>query len=53
MSTPDYSIVVPVYDEGEAAPLLAREIAAAFGDRSYEMIFVNDASKDDTQAQLT
>ncbi len=53
MSTPDYSIVVPVYDEGEAAPLLAREIAAAFGDRSYEMIFVNDASKDDTQARLT
>lgn len=53
MSTPDYSIVVPVYDEGEAAPALAREIAAAFGDRSYEMIFVNDASKDDTQAQLT
>lgn len=52
MSTPDYSIVVPVYDEGEAAPLLAREIAAAFGDRSYEMIFVNDASKDDTQARL-
>ncbi|WGM38259.1 glycosyltransferase family 2 protein [Caulobacter sp. NIBR1757] len=53
MSTPDYSIVVPVYDEGEAAPLLAREIAAAFGDRSYELIFVNDASKDDTQARLT
>lgn len=50
---PDYSIVVPVYDEGEAAPALAREIAAAFGDRSYEMIFVNDASKDDTQARLT
>ncbi len=53
MSTPDYSIVVPVYDEGEAAPALAREIAAAFGDRSYELIFVNDASKDDTQARLT
>ena len=53
MSTPDYSIVVPVYDEGEAAPALAREIAAAFGGRSYEMIFVNDASKDDTQARLT
>lgn len=53
MSTPDYSIVVPVYDEGEAAPALAREIAAAFGERSYELIFVNDASKDDTQARLT
>jgi glycosyltransferase involved in cell wall biosynthesis len=51
--TPDYSVVVPVYNESGAAPALAREIAAAFGDRAYEMIFVNDASTDDTLAQLT
>jgi glycosyltransferase involved in cell wall biosynthesis len=49
---PDYSVVVPVFDEGEAAPALAREIAAAFGDRNYEMIFVDDASRDDTRARL-
>lgn len=49
---PDFSVVVPVFDEGEAAPALAREIAAAFGDRNYEMIFVDDASRDDTRARL-
>ena len=50
---PDYSVVVPVYNESGAAPALAREIAAAFGARAYELIFVNDASRDDTLAQLT
>ena len=50
---PDFSVVAPVYNESGAAPSLAREIAAAFGDRAYEMIFVNDASRDDTLAQLT
>jgi dolichol-phosphate mannosyltransferase len=50
---PDFSVVVPVYNESGAAPALAREIAASFGDRAYEMIFVDDASRDDTLAQLT
>ncbi|HEX6866934.1 MAG TPA: glycosyltransferase family 2 protein [Caulobacteraceae bacterium] len=50
---PDFSVVVPVYNESGAAPALAREIAASFGERAYEMIFVNDASRDDTLAQLT
>ena len=50
---PDFSVVVPVYNESGAAPALAREIAASFGDRAYEMVFVNDASRDDTLAQLT
>jgi len=51
-SAPDISIVVPVYDEEGAAPGLAREIAAAFAGRSYEVIFVDDASRDGTQAAL-
>jgi glycosyltransferase involved in cell wall biosynthesis len=50
---PDFSIVVPVYNEEGAAPDLAREIATAFKGRSFEMIFVNDASRDATQAVLT
>jgi len=49
----DFSVVVPVYNESGCGAALAREIAAAFGDRAYEMIFVNDASRDDTLAQLT
>jgi glycosyltransferase involved in cell wall biosynthesis len=52
-TTPDFSVVVPVFDEGGAAPALAREIAAAFGTRNYEIVFVNDASRDNTLELLT
>src|SRR5690606_38358109 len=40
------------FDEEGAAPALAREIAAAFAGRSFEMIFVDDASRDGTRAVL-
>ena len=50
--TPDISVVVPVHDEAGAAGPLAREIADAFAGRSYEMIFVDDASKDTTLTEL-
>ena len=49
---PDVSIVVPVFHEEGAAPDLAREIAAAFAGSAFEMIFVDDASKDGTVAAL-
>ena len=48
----DISVVVPVYDEAGAAPGLAREIAAAFAGRSFEIVFVDDASRDGTGAAL-
>ncbi|QBX36497.1 glycosyltransferase family 2 protein [Brevundimonas sp. S30B] len=51
-ATPDISVVVPVHDEEGAAGPLAREIAAAFAGRSYEMIFVDDASRDGTLSEL-
>jgi glycosyltransferase involved in cell wall biosynthesis len=50
--TPDVSIVVPIFDEEGAAPDLAREIAAAFAGRAYELIFVDDASRDGGRAAL-
>lgn len=49
---PDISVVVPVFDEEGAAPALAREIAAAFRGRSFEIVFVDDASGDGTRAAL-
>lgn len=49
---PDISVVVPVFDEEGAAPDLAREIARAFTGRRYEMIFVDDHSRDGTVAAL-
>lgn len=51
-AAPDISVVVPVHDEAGAAGPLAREIAAAFAGRSFEMVFVNDASKDSTLHEL-
>lgn len=52
-SAPQISVVVPVFDEEGAAPALAREIAAAFKGRSFEIVFVDDASRDGTRAALT
>jgi glycosyltransferase involved in cell wall biosynthesis len=49
---PDISVVVPVFDEEGAAPALAREIARAFEGRNYELVFVDDASRDGTRAAL-
>lgn len=51
-AVPDISVVVPVHDEQGAAAPLAREIAAAFAGRAFEMVFVNDASKDRTLDEL-
>ncbi|MES2897603.1 MAG: glycosyltransferase family 2 protein [Pseudomonadota bacterium] len=49
---PDISVVVPVFDEEGAAPELAREIARAFAGRSFEIVFVDDRSRDATRAAL-
>ena len=52
-AAPAVSIVVPVRNEvANIAPLVA-EIARALGNElSYEVIYVNDGSADDTQAEL-
>jgi glycosyltransferase involved in cell wall biosynthesis len=52
MSEPQVSIVVPVFDESGAAPALAEEIARAFEGQPHEIIFVDDASRDDTADRL-
>jgi glycosyltransferase involved in cell wall biosynthesis len=49
---PDISVVVPVFDEEGAAPALAREIATAFKGRRFEIVFVDDASRDATREVL-
>ncbi|HEX8233473.1 MAG TPA: glycosyltransferase [Caulobacteraceae bacterium] len=50
--SPQISVVVPVFDEAGNVAALAREIAAAFEGRDYEMVFVDDASRDGTPAAL-
>jgi glycosyltransferase involved in cell wall biosynthesis len=48
----ELSVVVPVCNEAGNAAALAREIAQVMEGRAYEMIFVDDASRDDTRAEL-
>jgi dolichol-phosphate mannosyltransferase len=50
--TPQVSVVVPVHDEEGAAGPLAQEIAAAFAGVPHEIVFVDDASRDGTRAEL-
>ena len=49
---PEVSVVIPVFDEEGNVADLAVEIARAFEGRSYEMIFVDDASRDGTLQAL-
>jgi len=48
----EFSVVIPVCNEADNVEPLAREIDAALKTRSYEMIFVDDGSTDETVANL-
>jgi glycosyltransferase involved in cell wall biosynthesis len=52
--TPELSIVIPVYNESPNIARLYEELTSVLGDygRSYELLIVDDGSKDDTFAQL-
>jgi glycosyltransferase involved in cell wall biosynthesis len=51
-SGPAVSVVVPVRNEaGNIAPLVA-EIAAALAGRAFEIVYVNDGSRDATEQEL-
>lgn len=51
---PDISVVVPVFDEVDSLEQLHREISTAVEalDRSFELIFVDDGSRDGSGAKL-
>jgi dolichol-phosphate mannosyltransferase len=51
---PDFSVVVPVYEEAENLRELHRRLTTTMKglDRPYEVIFVNDGSQDDTLDHL-
>lgn len=49
---PLISVVVPAYNEAENVENLASEIAQALSSTSYEMIFIDDASTDETKSVL-
>lgn len=52
MSLPDFSVVVPLYNEAENVPELQSEIRAALAGRHYELILVDDGSTDDTARRV-
>jgi undecaprenyl-phosphate 4-deoxy-4-formamido-L-arabinose transferase len=52
--TPDISVVIPVYNEEEGLPLLFERLYAALDalGRSYEVVFVDDGSRDSSVVEL-
>src|SRR3954464_6264437 len=51
---PDLSVVVPVHNERDnVVPLLQEIVSALRGHAAFEIVYVDDASKDDTLAVLT
>lgn len=54
MNEPAVSIILPCYNEAENLPVLAAEIEAAMRETAltYEVLFVDDGSTDDTQRVL-
>src|SRR5215470_15994145 len=50
--SPEFSIVVPLYNESENVAILQDEITAALAGRDYELILVDDCSTDETRARI-
>jgi dolichol-phosphate mannosyltransferase len=50
---PSVSVVIPVKNESGNIGPLVDEIAAALGDRTFEVVVVDDGSRDATDADLT
>jgi len=53
VAAPAVSVVVPVRNEAGNVGPLVEEIAAALGRRAFEIVYVNDGSTDETEAELT
>lgn len=51
-ASPAISVVVPLYNEEDNVAELQRQIAAALEGRDYEMVLVDDGSKDATVARI-
>jgi dolichol-phosphate mannosyltransferase len=49
---PAVSVVVPLFNEEENVPILQAELTAALGPLDYEIIFVDDGSRDGTVARI-
>lgn len=52
MNTPDFSIVIPLYNEADNVRILQEEIRTALPGMNYELILVDDGSTDATVATI-
>lgn len=54
LGSPEISIVIPVYNEEESLPQLFKELYLVMENlqRSFEIIFINDGSRDKSFAML-
>src|SRR5437899_3472659 len=52
MSSPDVSVVVPVFNEEQNVPILEAELRAALKGVDHEIIFVDDGSSDHTVERI-
>jgi glycosyltransferase involved in cell wall biosynthesis len=51
-ASPAVSVVVPLFNEEENVPILQAELTAALGQLDYEIIFVDDGSRDETVQRI-
>jgi len=52
VNIPDFSVVIPLYNEEDNVAILQREIGEALAGRNYELILVDDGSSDGTVARI-
>ena len=50
--SPGVSVIVPLFNEEENVPILQAELTAALGPLDYEIIFVDDGSRDGTVQRI-
>src|ERR1700758_607672 len=51
-SSPEVSVIVPLFNEEESIVILQSELIAALKDVDYEIIFVDDGSRDRTGERI-
>ncbi len=52
MTAPDFSVVIPLFNEEDNIAILQKEIRDALEGKSYELILVDDGSNDATVARI-
>lgn len=51
-SHPAVSVVIPLFNEEENMPILQKELLSALAGRSFEIVFVDDCSRDGTVSHI-